>query len=190
MKSTILTYRLSLLLVLTSQIFASFAHAQVRETCDVKIAQTIAPKEVAEEGLRFRFNGNRKYVIGLNRGIPGIEATSNRLVTLLPCDQVNEAIFQWMPSGAVDIVKLKIGRQVPIEIAQPIIQVLSQTNIPIQLEVVTEDGLFGNTQRVYIGTVGTINGARLSKVQVSRLLDSSLTQSEFMAILVKSAEVK
>jgi hypothetical protein len=92
-------------------------------------------------------------------------------------------VFAWFGPKTPEAVEIKIGSKVPVEMAQAAVRVFCRReDMPVVISVDTEDGQFGNTQRIYVGGLVATGKPPTSRDRIDALLREGISQEDFRAI--------
>ena len=172
------------------------ASAQSAKHSDIEEADEIKIKKSDGKKLPLKFNHDRSFAISINRGIPGSSEMRKRLATLLADNgQLNEVVFIWFGTVKPQTIEIKIGRRIPIEIAQAVVKVLSHLEDTSVVLSALDDKVvvsrqkvfnFGYSQRVIMGSLVQSKRKPITKEITAALLKEGLTQAEFFRVLSKT----
>jgi len=149
-------------------------------------AEPIMVLRTADSQLPFQFNYGASYVISINNFIPKSDIIKAFIVQQLGVKNVlDKVVFEAFGARPPESFKVEIGRKVPLDISQVVVQAcFDNSGAPVEFSVEQEDKSFGYTQRVYIGSIGRTKGVLMTKEKLNTLLESGLTQQEFFNILL------
>lgn len=147
-------------------------------------------KPTSNQGA-WKFNSKRPYVISINEKLPGARAARNRLVAgLHDRQQLDQFVFEWCGSNrdAPERLNLVIGKYVPVGVAQAVIATFAtDSTLPVYIHRYTAEGKFGNTQRVYVGSLLNRGNEPMKAEQIKALLNPVLTHHEAMQLVPEAA---
>ncbi len=166
------------------------AWAQVGSYERFKEADTITGKRTDDSRLPNVFNYATSFVISINRGIQDVNVLRENLAKILiekvePQD-IDKILFDFFGETRPETLGIMIGSRVPLKIAQAVVRVFSQQSaLPITITINADDGIFGNTQRVYIGGLVRAEKNPISLETIDILLREDISQEEFIEIVSK-----
>lgn len=170
--------------------------AQVNNSSELQEGERVVIKKVDDGKLPARFNYDRPFLISINRGVPDAPSIKGELIKLMSGDgMLDKVLFETFGSEGLTNVEVKIGKRVPVEIAQAVIRVLSgRESLPLTVyvykdDIITQDNrqhFFAYTQRIIIGSLGERKGKALNKERTEALLREGITQKEFIKLLSES----
>src|SRR5262245_768253 len=136
-------------------------------------AETIYWKDGAEGPI---FNENRHFVISICKKLPEANASRNKLIEQLGANkQLDKVVFQWFGTNGANRLDIQVGKNVPVEVAQAVIAAYARdSKLPVFLHRVSQDGMFANTHRVFIGSLEAYGKAPLKREEIKVLLRPGL----------------
>jgi len=163
--------------------------AALGRTSDIRTVKTVTVMHTVNADLPFKFNFERSFVISFNLNIPkGNTLRDSLLARFAENGLAKQVVFQFFPpTDRPEFIGLKFGIRVPLNIAQAIIKAVSESSdIKITLALQTEDGDFGNTQRVYIGSLTQRYTNPVTQDKLHSLLDPQISLDEFHKICLEN----
>ena len=167
--------------------------AQDKAPYDLRDGEMLVVRKTGDKDLPARFSHDRAFLVSINRGVANADRIKRALVGhLRDTGRLDDFLFDWF--GPEDSQSVEVGRRVPVDVAQLVIRILSEENIPVIVSVNKDDTLtrgdeilfFGFTQRIAIGSLRRRKGKPLSKENIDALLTVGISQKEFMKILSES----
>lgn len=151
---------------------------------DLTEVETIASTRTPGEALAFRFNSGRPFVVSINSGVPGARAARAAFVSILARNRLlDKVVFEWFGPRTPKALEIEIGSKVPVEMAQAAVRAFCRrVDMPVVVSVNTQDGQFGNTQRIYVGGLVATGKPPTSRDRIDALLREGISQEDFRAI--------
>jgi hypothetical protein len=163
--------------------------AALGRTSDVRTVKTVTVMHTGNADLPFKFNFKSSFVISFNLNIPQGNAVKDSLLARFVENSLAEqVVFQFFsPTDRLEFIGLKFGIRVPLNIAQAVIKAVSESSDKkITLALQTEDGDFGNTQRVYIGSLTQQCTNPITQGKLQSILDPRISLDEFHKICLEN----
>jgi hypothetical protein len=158
--------------------------AQPEVSPDLTEVETIMVTRTDGQLLPFRFNSGRPFVVSINSGVPGARAARGAFVSILARNRLlDKVVFEWFGPKTPETLEIEIGSKVPVEMAQAAVRLFCRrVDMPVVISVDTEDGVFGNTQRIYIGGLVASGKPPTNRDRIDALLREGISQEDFLAI--------
>jgi hypothetical protein len=158
--------------------------AQSEVSPDLTEVGMIVSTRTPGQALAFRFNFGKLFVVSINSGVPGARAARDALAGILARNRLlDKVVFEWFGPKTPETLEIEIGSKVPVEMAQAVVRVFCRReDMPVVISVDTEDGQFGNTQRIYIGGLVASGKPPTRRDRIDALLREGISQQDFRAI--------
>src|SRR5262249_656147 len=156
---------------------------------EIKVAKTVTRKPSGNQQLPSEFNYGRSFVISFNQNFSRSDnLKTNLAASLAQRGVVDRVVFDFFSSKKQpDFVEVKFGSRVPLDISQSVIEALSKTSdIKITLALENVDGNFGDTQRVYIGSLTQRPQKPVTSEKLRSLLEPQLRLKQFHDIILEN----
>src|SRR5262249_14787988 len=158
--------------------------ARADEGPELKSADKVELTRGDNKELEFQFNFGRTYVVALNMKLPQSDVIKKALLDMLGKKQEfrDTILFHpFAPDKVPDLVEVTIGRKVPREAVQGILTTLNGVpGLKLVLSIMVDDGSFGDTQRVYIGSLTASGKKPIAAEKLKALLNPKLTHRELL----------
>jgi hypothetical protein len=159
----------------------------IGEPSVVEVRMTLAGAVTRTGGFAARmFEDGRPYALQLNMSLPGAASLRESLLSVLGKSEYQGALVfnPFTPQGNVPTpvpVEIKIGRRVPLGLAQAILTELSKIpSLSFAISVFESDNDFLQYNRIYVGAMVKSNKSAVTAADLRRLLEAGLGQSEFL----------
>ena len=153
----------------------------------VEVHLTLAGAVTKTGGIAARmFEDGRPYALQLNMSLTNANALRDSLLSVLGKSEYQGALVfnPFTPSGSVATpvpLEVKIGRRIPLGLAQAVLTELSKIpTLSFAISVLESDNDFLQYNRIYVGAMVKSNKSVLTAVELKGLLEPGLGQVEFL----------
>lgn len=180
-------------LFIASAAWAPAALGQAATPRELGDDENVAVTRADDKALPARFNYGRQFLVSVNRAIPGAAALKGEIAAhIARAGALDRVLFESFGTEPPAGVAVKIGKRVPVEIAQAVIRaVAARKDLAVTVYVYKDDTItlggrrlfFAYTQRVIVGSLGENKGEPLGAGKAEALLREGITQKEFFKLL-------
>ncbi|MGC1377521.1 MAG: hypothetical protein WA821_14910 [Anaerolineales bacterium] len=149
-----------------------------------KYAKPIIVTRTTDQVFPFRFNYDFYVTIAINKYVPNSKAVEAAIVDNLNRRSILDMVVFEPFEASINTLQVELGRRVPVDILQDVVRACVTNGLTsVAYSINEDDGRFGYTQRIYIGSISKVKGVQLTSGQLKDLLKEGIDQRDFMRMI-------